>query len=171
MGEGREKEAGEREAIALGLRNVCFVGSLYGDALKAAYRGALAFVLPSLIEAWGLVVNEAMASGTPVVVSSIAGCVQDLVDHGRTGMIFRSGDALDLAKILKVLCADQDLRQRLAENGRARVADYSPDRFGRCAATLFSDIIRDGRNRRWQKVRQVVLEAANALRLVGSRIR
>ena len=52
------------------------------------YAFAEAVVLPSRREPWGLVVNEAMAAGLPVIVSNRCGCAGDLVEHGINGFLF-----------------------------------------------------------------------------------
>lgn len=64
---------------------VFFYGFRQLDENPVFYALAEAFVLPSLYEEWGLVVNEAMAAGLPVIVSRTAGCAEDLVPAGPTG--------------------------------------------------------------------------------------
>jgi len=75
-----------------------FVGDVPDAALPAFYRAADALALPSIdrTEAFGLVLLEALACGTPVVASRLPG-VRTLVDDGRTGFLVDPGDALDLA--------------------------------------------------------------------------
>ncbi len=71
-----------------------FGGDIYFEGLKtskdlpAYYAFATCFVLPSKREPWGLVVNEAMAAGLPVLVSRLCGCAEDLVAHGENGYVF-----------------------------------------------------------------------------------
>ena len=76
-----------QSAIGNELPGVHFYGFRQIDENPVFYALADAFILPSLYEEWGLVVNEAMASGLPVVVSETAGCVEDLLETGRqTGL-------------------------------------------------------------------------------------
>ena len=56
--------------------------------MPAVYKAADILVLPSISETWGLAVNEAMAAGTPVIVTSKVGCAYDLVKDGQTGFYF-----------------------------------------------------------------------------------
>ena len=70
-------------------------------------------------ETWGLVVNEAMASGRPAVVSRAAGCCADLVVEHETGRAFECGDVAALAEILDGYAGDPD---RAAREGRAAAA-------------------------------------------------
>ena len=59
------------------------------------------FVLPSEYEPWGLVVNEAIIMGLPVVVSSHVGCREDLIQNGKNGYIFENNDREDLTRCLQ----------------------------------------------------------------------
>lgn len=72
-------------------------GPQSGAALADILLDASALVLPSVSEPWGLVVNEALALGVPVIVSYRCGCVPELVIEGRTGFVFDSARADDLA--------------------------------------------------------------------------
>ena len=76
---------------------VRFLGFVNQSGLPATYRGADCLVLPSQYEHFGLVVNEAFASGVPAIVSDACGAVGDLVQHGVTGLTYRSGDVATLA--------------------------------------------------------------------------
>lgn len=84
-------------------RNVplIFQGFRNQTELPESYVAADVLVLPSGSETWGLVVNEALASGTPVVVSDAVGCAPDLVTEGETGAVYPVGDIAMLADALK----------------------------------------------------------------------
>lgn len=78
------------------------------DKLVAVYRACDIFVLPSEYEAWGLVVNEAIAAGLAVVASDVVGAAHELVDEGVNGFIFQSGDVGELSeKMLAATAADK----------------------------------------------------------------
>jgi glycosyltransferase involved in cell wall biosynthesis len=101
----------------------------YGD-LPTYYALARAFVHVSRIEPWGLVVNEAMACGLPVLVSRETGCVGELVEPGRNGFVEACDDKLAIATRLAEF-DDADERE-LSAMGRAStdiVARYGCDRF------------------------------------------
>lgn len=71
------------------------------DDLGKVYGEASAFVLASLTDQWGLVVNEAMAAGLPCLVSTGCGCAEDLIDHRVSGWCFDPSDPLALAELMQ----------------------------------------------------------------------
>ncbi|TXC88729.1 glycosyltransferase family 4 protein [Paraburkholderia azotifigens] len=79
---------------------ITFVGSLQDEPLSREYYGATCMVLPSRSEPWGLVVNESLAHGCPVVVSESCGCVPELVHDGESGYAFTAGDVAGLQRTL-----------------------------------------------------------------------
>lgn len=92
-----------REIELLGSENpgrVHFAGFRNQSAIPAFYAAADVLVLPSDEETWGLVVNEAMASGLPAIVSYDVGCAPDLVENDITGWTFPTGDITALANLL-----------------------------------------------------------------------
>jgi glycosyltransferase involved in cell wall biosynthesis len=116
-------------AAGLGSR-VVFPGFLqYGD-LPACYGLAGAFVLPSGSDQWGLVVNEAMAAGIPVLVSSRCGCTPELVRPGENGFTFEPGDPVVLAGLLQRVAGMQpEERAAMGSLSRKVVAAFSPEAF------------------------------------------
>lgn len=106
-----------------------WVGFLNQSELPAAYAAADLLVLPSHSESWGLVVNEALASGLAVVASDRVGCVPDLVHAGETGEVYRSGRPAELAERLVGLAREGSRRNDLATAGQRLVCDrYSVER-------------------------------------------
>jgi 1,2-diacylglycerol 3-alpha-glucosyltransferase len=96
------------------------------------YGLAKAFVHASLSEPWGLVVNEAMASGLPVIVSKQCGCGRDLVHDGENGFRFDAADAHALAKLmLRVSSLSPAELAAMGEKGRKIIAEWSPQNFAR----------------------------------------
>lgn len=97
----------------LRLANVIFAGFVNQADLPAVYGAADVFVLPSDNEPWGLVVNEVMCAGIPVVVSEEVGCVSDLVKDGVNGYHTKTGDLESLTAALRNILADEPRRQRM----------------------------------------------------------
>lgn len=135
VGDGSERE-GLQAAAPDG---VVFTGFLQIEHLAAFYAHTGGFVLPTWKDTWGLVVNEAMACGAPVLVSGAAGCAADLVRDGVNGFVFDPADAEGLAELLRRLAnAPSTARRAMGEHSRAIIADYGPHDFARAlrAATL-----------------------------------
>jgi glycosyltransferase involved in cell wall biosynthesis len=132
LGDGAERDALLKLRQNLGLEKaVHLVGAKSYKELPIYYGLASAFVHASTTEQWGLVVNEAMASGLPVLVSSRCGSTPDLVHDGINGFLFAPLDVEDLAR--KMLNLTQS-RDRLSTYGLASqniIADWSPARFAR----------------------------------------
>jgi glycosyltransferase involved in cell wall biosynthesis len=109
------------------------LGQVPAERLRTLYASAYAVVVPSITtatfkEPWGLVVNEAMLQGTPVIASDAVGAVAGgLVRDGRNGLVFPAGDAQALAARLQALNNDLDLRARLGQTAREDALKYTPE--------------------------------------------
>jgi glycosyltransferase involved in cell wall biosynthesis len=99
--------------------------------LPVYYGLASAFVHASTSEQWGLVVNEAMASGLPVLVSNRCGCMPDLVAEGQNGYSFDPNDLEALAGALQRLASDDCDREAMGHCSRAIIARWTPETFAR----------------------------------------
>jgi glycosyltransferase involved in cell wall biosynthesis len=108
------------QADRLGVR-LAWLGFVNQSMMGRVYAGADCLVLPSESESWGLVVNEAMATGLPAVVSERCGCAPDLIVPGETGEVFRAGDVDDLSEALRRI-RDRGARAAMGAACRARVA-------------------------------------------------
>jgi len=114
-------------------RNIVFAGARFGDELTAEYHAASALVLPSSYEPWGLVVNEAMAAGLPVIVSDQVGAAHDLVEGRDTGFIFPYKDADKLAEQMRLLVEDTFLYRRYSQNAANLMKNYwNYDLYTKC---------------------------------------
>jgi glycosyltransferase involved in cell wall biosynthesis len=110
-----------------------FAGFLNQSEIGATYAAADVFVLPSAHEPWGLVVNEAMNFGLPIIVSDRVGCGPDLVAHHGSGLVFESDSIEDLAGCLAVVLSDEGLRQEMSQASRRRISAWG---FKECEAGL-----------------------------------
>ena len=100
------------------------------EQLGSRYAQAHVLILPSRKDTWGLVVNEAMAAGLPVIVSSACGCEVDLVENGVSGWRFEANDPEGLADCLwRTDQQTPEARQRMVTAARSRLADFSLDAF------------------------------------------
>jgi glycosyltransferase involved in cell wall biosynthesis len=126
-GEGPLRPELESSAAALGVAGrVRFLGFVNQRQLPAIYTASDLLVLPSEYDAFGLVINEAMLCGCPVVASDRVGAVRDLIESGRTGFVYRCGDVNELAGLLRRLSAYDTPLLKLGLAGRARMQSWSP---------------------------------------------
>ncbi len=126
-GEGPLRPELEAAGASLGIaERVRFLGFVNQRQLPAIYSGADLLVLPSEYDAFGLVINEAMLCGCPVVASDRVGAVRDLIESGRTGFVYRCGDVSELASLLRRVSTHDPPLSELGRAARARMQSWSP---------------------------------------------
>ncbi len=130
LGDGVEKKVLESTRTRLALEgSVHFPGAKSYGELPVYYGLASGFIHASTTEQWGLVVNEAMASGLPVLVSHRCGCAQDLVQDGVNGFTFDPYQIEDMAEKMLRLTTNADLAYGLGKAGLTAIDHWSPQRF------------------------------------------
>lgn len=131
LGDGPLRAQLEVQVAALGLQQwVLLPGPCSYAHLPSRYGLAEAFIHASTVEQWGLVVNEAMAAGLPVLVSSTCGCAPELVQPGVTGLRFDPHSVASIAAAIRWWCElPGATAERLAAASQRRVASYGPEAF------------------------------------------
>jgi glycosyltransferase involved in cell wall biosynthesis len=122
-GAGPQREALDDLAAELGVR-LTTVGHVGEAELAQMYVGADVFALLSRYEPWGVAVNEAAASGLPLLLSDRVGAAADLLADGRNGFLVPAGDVHEAAAPLKRLAAEPVLRQELGLRSRELVRGW-----------------------------------------------
>jgi glycosyltransferase involved in cell wall biosynthesis len=126
-GHGALRSQLEAEASALGVRSrVRFLGFVNQSQLPGVYKASDVMVIASGYEPFGLVVNEAMLCGCPVVASDKVGAVRDLVVPGKTGFVYRCGDVQALAGVLRQALGDPEQLSRVGSAALTRIEAWSP---------------------------------------------
>jgi glycosyltransferase involved in cell wall biosynthesis len=126
-GEGPLRHEMQAEAHSLGLNGrVRFIGFANQTELPEIYRASDLMVLPSEYEPFGVVVNEAMLCGCPVVVSDRVGAGYDLISPGENGFVFPFGDVDSLAAILRRTLTTPDRLRLLGDAARRRMQSWGP---------------------------------------------
>jgi phosphatidylinositol alpha 1,6-mannosyltransferase len=103
---------------------VTFLGQLRGDALATAYASFDIFLHTGEEETFGQTIQEAHASGLPVVAPRAGGPI-DLIAPGATGFLYAPGDSIELRRTIELLARDPSLRRRMGEAGRRGVLGRS----------------------------------------------
>ena len=135
-GSGALESALRQRARELGLTKAVFRGFIQAPEIARTLATGLALILPSTEEQWGLVVNEALAMGLPVLCSSNVGARDLLVRTEVNGFVIEPDNAEGLARLMQRLGDDEALWRRLAEGSR-RLAPLADSRhFGAAAARL-----------------------------------
>ena len=127
VGDGPERSALRQQAAAIRSASIHLVGFAHREDLAAYYALADAFVFPTHTDRWGLVVNEAMACGLPIIASDAAGCVADLVEDGENGRIVPVGNVSKLACAMEDIALNAGLRALMSRRSRERIHQYSPE--------------------------------------------
>jgi glycosyltransferase involved in cell wall biosynthesis len=126
VGDGSDRSELMEQASRIAPGTIQFPGFVHREGLPEFYAFAEALVVPTHSDTWGLVVNEAMSCGLPVIVTSVAGCVADLVEDGRNGLVVPSGDPAQLAAAMARVASDPALRMEMGAGSRQRIEAYSP---------------------------------------------
>jgi glycosyltransferase involved in cell wall biosynthesis len=129
LGDGPKKEEYETYCIKNIIRNVFFRGHQDFEEIVKYYAISDVFVLPSYREVWGLVVNEAMACGLPILCSNRAGVASDLVKNGVNGYTFDPEDVYDLTQKLRQLINDDKKRKEMNKNSIKIIKNYTPQKY------------------------------------------
>lgn len=129
IGSGPLKNDIENLIIELKCNNVLLIPFMQYYELPIAYSKAKALILPSIKDTWGLVVNEAMAAGLPVLVSEMCGCSVDLVQEGINGCIIKP----DNEAIAKAISQFEQLSEltliKMGNEGKEKIKEFSLSHF------------------------------------------
>src|SRR5262249_36569992 len=105
-----------------------YAGFQAPEALPEFFARAHVFVLPSRYDGWGVVVNQALAAGLPVICSDAVGAGHDLVMDEVNGLKFSVGDATALAERMRRFLDAPGTIESWGNASRAKARDYLPER-------------------------------------------
>ena len=129
-GDGDLRPSLESMAASLQVvQNIHMPGFLQQDQLLPYFAHAGCFIHASTREQWGLVVNEAMAAGLPILVSNRCGCAEDLLVEGENGFSFDPLDETGLPILMKRISEGESERRAMGMKSLSRIAGYSLDAF------------------------------------------
>jgi len=129
------------EDASVALRSVHYLGHLTAECVWEAYCSADVFILPSRREPWGLVINEAMAAGLPVIASTAVGCIDDILRANRTGLTFRAGDTSSLLAAMRALAEDAETRRQMGREGRELISDWTLAEEARIMVAAWNEVL------------------------------
>jgi len=127
VGYGAERAQLESIATTISPGIVKFAGFAQREQLSSYYALAEVLILPTYSDPWGLVVNEAMACGLPVIVCRVAGCAVDLVKESWTGLLTLPRDESSLLAAMTKIASRPELRNIMSANCSRHISHYSPE--------------------------------------------
>ncbi|MHC2995248.1 MAG: glycosyltransferase family 4 protein [Candidatus Atribacteria bacterium] len=127
VGDGVERPVLESYTKEHNLKNVYFVGFKNQTELSEYFVVADVFVLPSTNEPWGLIINEVMNFGLPIITTDKVGAGPDLVKDGENGFIYSIGDIERLAECLLTLLKELELRERMGRCSLEIISNWGYD--------------------------------------------
>ncbi len=126
LGYGPEEESLKKYITVNEIKNVKFVGHVDVNDIPEIYAIADVFVLPSLEETWGLVINEAMASALPVIATRRVGSAGDLIKDGKNGYVIPEKNYKELeSKLFKILSNDL-VRKNMSKESSKIIKNFTP---------------------------------------------
>jgi glycosyltransferase involved in cell wall biosynthesis len=140
VGDGPARVELQEEASRVRGGTIKFAGFVQREQLPAHYALAEMFVLPTYTDTWGLVVNEAMACGLPVIVSRIAGCTADLIEEEWNGLLIEPRDVSSLKSAISRLAGRPDLCASMGARASEQIDRYSPKAWSVAIANAMKTI-------------------------------
>jgi 1,2-diacylglycerol 3-alpha-glucosyltransferase len=129
-GDGELRPQVEQQVVDLELEHcVHLPGFLHQEELLPYFAHASCFIHASIYEQWGLVVNEAMAAGLPVLVSRHCGCFEDLVIEGINGFGFDPENMQELTDLMIKISSTEINSKEMGQAALQHIQQFSPDYF------------------------------------------
>ena len=125
VGGGDLEEEYRRQIRDLNLKNVYLVGFVAKEKVFQYYHASDLFVLPTREDIWGLVINESMASGLPVIGTDRCVAAVELIENGVNGYVTAVGDVPALAEAMTKILTDPALSQQMSRANLEKIASYT----------------------------------------------
>ncbi|MHB1283726.1 MAG: glycosyltransferase family 4 protein [Metallibacterium scheffleri] len=129
VGDGADEAKLRQRCIEHGLRHVVFAGFKQKPEVPRYYAASDVFVFPTLGDPYGLVVDEAMACGLPVISTSAAGEIRDRIEEGMNGYIVPPEDSAALAGRMLTLAQDGAMRERMGKISAEKMKGHTPEKW------------------------------------------
>ncbi len=142
VGDGPLKDDFEQKVKSQNIKGIVFTGNLQVDQVKEYYKQCRFFILPSFSEPWGLVINEAMASGLPVAASVNCGATHDLVHPEKNGFVFAPNNVNDIVAVLHRLDSlSESQYDEMSSYAKSYISNYSPEKYAVNCDALFTKLM------------------------------
>jgi glycosyltransferase involved in cell wall biosynthesis len=125
VGDGSERASCEARVHAAGDSSVRFLGFQNQSQLAKFFDLCDVFVLPSVYEPFGLIVNEVMNASKPIIISNQVGCQPDLVEDGVNGRVFEAKNISSLRSALESVLGNAEMRREMGRRSLERINQWS----------------------------------------------
>ena len=141
IGGGEEKESYERLIKESGVKNIVLMDFMLPEKLSEYFCAADMFVHPSSTETWGLVINEAMAKGCPVISTDRCVAATELIKDGKNGFLTKVGDVGQLRKKMCEVLFDDLLREKMMNNAVKTIEPFTYENLADTHLRIFRNIL------------------------------
>ncbi len=141
VGDGPIRGELESYVLKYNLNRVQFVGGVAWHQVPLYLANAHVLILPSISEPWGLVVNEAMVCGMPVIVSSNCGCSEDLVESGNNGFVFDPFSINSLVESMSYYSTNPNEIVAQGEFSKKLIESFNPQKAAASMVTSFKRLL------------------------------
>jgi glycosyltransferase involved in cell wall biosynthesis len=124
----------------LDLHNITFMSFLDKSTLLDLYKAADVFVLPTREDVWGLVINEAMSQGLPIITTDRCVAGLELVENGKNGFIVKINDPVGLAEKINRIVLNDELQKKMSAISLKKIAEYTIENIAMKHLQLFNEI-------------------------------
>jgi L-malate glycosyltransferase len=123
---------------------IIYAGTVPIDEVLAYYKLIKVNILASTMDGFGLVLTEAMALGTPVIGTDFGG-IKNVIENEVDGLLFKDNDVKDLAKQIQRILTEEELREKLIQNGQKKAFEkFSMEKTIKNYEKFFFDLVNDG---------------------------
>jgi glycosyltransferase involved in cell wall biosynthesis len=140
VGDGPQRQELEAEVRRLKLDFVLFAGWIRYEELPVYYGLANAFILPSISETWGLVVNEAMASGLPILISQKCGALPELCYRGLNGYDFSPFNIKEMAGAMSLISSSNESCKKMGRASEEIISSFTPESWARILVSCIDSL-------------------------------
>ena len=125
VGDGHQIKLCNEFVINNKLSNIKIVGFINQKELRVIYQKSFLLIVPSKYETWGLVINEAMAAGLPVICSRNCSSSRDLIINGKTGYVYNLGDIKFLKKLIIELSTNKKKYLKMIKKIKNHIKNFT----------------------------------------------
>lgn len=143
LGKNQNLQRMQKKAIRMGIADhVHIEGWVPPEEIAGYYSESSMFLMPSLMEGFGLVYLEAMSQGLPVIAGDVGG-TRELVRHKQNGLLIDPTDPDELARSIKSLLTDKEMRKTLIQGGHDTVEALSVEEMTRSTLSYYHEVLGD----------------------------